>query len=64
MNLKERGFSIGYLFIILRVLLISLFFFNRVNEEKNKTASLNNFTSIKNLRKSNWHILIFIMIDI
>ena len=53
MNLKERGFTVGDLLIVLIVLLISFFAFNRSGEEMNKDPSLSNGTSIKNVIKLN-----------
>ena len=53
MNLKERGFTVGDLFIVFIVLLISFFAFNRSGEEKNQDPSLSNGTSINNVRELN-----------
>lgn len=53
MNLKERGFTVGDLMIVLIILIISFFAFNRLGEEKNQDPSLSNGTSIKNDRKLN-----------
>ncbi len=54
MNLKERGFTVGDLFIVLIILAISFFVFNRSGEEGKQEAHLNNYFLINNSNKLNF----------
>ena len=51
MNIKERGFTVGDLTILLLVILLSFFIFNKIKEPKNQKqiTNLSQFQLQKNI---------------